>query len=264
MNALGKLSAVLAIAAMSTALAAEPAGGGRQAAESVLAFAAASTSNALDEIKAQFTKDTGIAVRTSYAASSTLAQQIVHGAEADVFLSADTEVGRLPGRAGIWSPQRQDLLGNRLVIVVPADSKAEVKKPEDLLAAGIEHLALGEPRSVPAGRYAQQALDEAGPVGSAQGQGGAGRGRPPGPGLRGNRRGRGRHRLCHRCRRQQEGQAWPAKFSDELTAPIRYPVVLLKHGAGVPAARVLPLFEFSGGRRFAIRLHRSARQGRRV
>ena len=54
------------------------------------------------------------------------------------------------------------MLGNRLVIVVPADSKIEVKKPEDLLAAGIEHLALGEPQSVPAGIYAKQALTKLG------------------------------------------------------------------------------------------------------
>ena len=49
-----------------------------------------------------------------------------------------------------------------LVIVVPADSKIEVKKPEDLLASGIAHLALGEPKSVPAGIYAKQALTKLG------------------------------------------------------------------------------------------------------
>ena len=59
--------------------------------ETVLVFAAASTTNALNEIKAQFTKDSGTAVETSYAASSTLAQQIVNGAEADLFISADTK-----------------------------------------------------------------------------------------------------------------------------------------------------------------------------
>jgi molybdate transport system substrate-binding protein len=125
--------------------------------ETVLLFAAASATSALDEIKAHFTKDSGVAVQTSYAASSTLAQQILHGAEADLFLSADAKwADYLAQRDQVV--RQQDLLGNRLVIVVPADSKIEVKKPEDLLAAGIEHLALGEPQSVPAGIYAKQAL----------------------------------------------------------------------------------------------------------
>ena len=109
----------------------------------------------------QFTKDTGVAVQTSYAASSTLAQQIVHGAEADLFLSADTKWADYLAEKG-QVVRQQDLLGNRLVIVVPADSKIEVKRPDDLLAAGIEHLALGEPQSVPAGIYARQALTKLG------------------------------------------------------------------------------------------------------
>ena len=98
---------------------------------------------------------------TSYASSSTLAQQIVHGAEADVLLSADTKWADYLADNGLVA-QRRDLLGNRLVIVVPKDGKIDVRKPEDLLAAGIEHLALGEPQSVPAGRYAKQALSKLG------------------------------------------------------------------------------------------------------
>jgi len=117
-------------------------------------FAAVSTTNALNEIKAQFTKDTGAAVETSFAASSTLAQQVINGAEADLFISADTMWADYLAKKDLVGRQ-QDLLGNRLVIVVPADSKIEVNKPEDLLAASIKHLALGEPQSVPAGIYAK-------------------------------------------------------------------------------------------------------------
>ena len=120
-------------------------------------FAAASTTNALDEIKAQFTQETGIAVQTNYASSSTLAEQVVQGAGADLLLSADAKWADYLAKKGQVARQ-QDLLGNRLVIVVPADSKIDMKKPEDLLAAGIQHLALGEPQSVPAGIYARQAL----------------------------------------------------------------------------------------------------------
>ncbi len=127
----------------------------------ILVFAAASTTNALNEIKAQFTQETGIAVETSYASSSTLAEQIARGAEADLLLSADTKwADYLAGKGQV--ARRQDLLGNRLVIVVPAGFKSSITKPEDLLAAGIRHLALGEPQSVPAGIYAKQALTSLG------------------------------------------------------------------------------------------------------
>ena len=120
-------------------------------------FAAASTFNALDEIKTQFSKRSGKIVRTSYAASSTLAQQIVQGADADVFLSADTKwADYLANKEQVV--RQHDLLGNRLVIVVPADSTLEIKGPADLVAAGVEHLALGETTSVPAGIYAKKAL----------------------------------------------------------------------------------------------------------
>ena len=52
----------------------------------ILVFAAASTTNAMEEIRAQFTRNSGVAVETSYASSAVLAQQIEHGADADVFL----------------------------------------------------------------------------------------------------------------------------------------------------------------------------------
>lgn len=127
----------------------------------ILVFAAASTTNALNEIKAQFTKDTGIAVETSYALSSTLAQQVVHGAKADLFISADTKWADYLAREN-QIVRQQDLLGNRLVIVVPSDSKVDAKRLDDLLGAGIKHLALGETQSVPAGIYARQALTKLG------------------------------------------------------------------------------------------------------
>jgi molybdate transport system substrate-binding protein len=198
-------------------------------------FAAASTTNALNEIKAQFTKDSGVAVQTSYAASSTLAQQIVHGAEADLFISADTKWADFLAKKDQVARQ-QDLLGNRLVIVVPADSKIEVKKPDDLLAAGIEHLALGEPQSVPAGIYAKQALTKLGlwdrlkaKVVSAEDV---------------------RHALTY----VETGSAdagivyatdaaiskkvkVAVEMSENLTGPVRYPLVLLKHGDGSAAAK---------------------------
>ncbi|MGO9110933.1 MAG: molybdate ABC transporter substrate-binding protein [Thermoguttaceae bacterium] len=205
-----------------------------KAPQSVLVFAAASTTNALNEIKAQFTKDTGIAVETSYASSSTLAQQVVHGAEAELFLSADTKWADYLAKKD-QVVRQQDLLGNRLVIVVPADSKIEIKKPGDLLAAGIEHLALGEPQSVPAGIYAKQALTKLGlweqlkaKVVSAEDV---------------------RHALTYVETGSAEAgivYATDAAISkkvkvafeipEKLTGPVRYPLALLKAGEGRAAA----------------------------
>ena len=111
----------------------------------------------MNEVKSQFTAETGFLVETSYAASSTLAQQVVHGAGADLFLSADSKWADFLAQQG-QIVQQHDVLSNRLVIVVPSGSKIEVKDLNDLLASGIKHVALGETQSVPAGIYARQAM----------------------------------------------------------------------------------------------------------
>ncbi|MFH1269145.1 MAG: molybdate ABC transporter substrate-binding protein [Planctomycetota bacterium] len=122
-----------------------------------MVFAAASATNALEQIKAAFCKSTRAEVRTSCAGSSTLAQQIVNGAEADIFISADVKwADHVEAKMPVV--QRRDLLGNRLVIVVGSDSQLKVTKPEDLLSAEVKHLALADPDVVPAGKYAKQAL----------------------------------------------------------------------------------------------------------
>lgn len=130
-------------------------------AKPVVVFAAASTTNALDEIKAAFEKHNGGQVRSSYAASSALAQQIVNGAEADLFLSADVKwADHVADKTPV--ARRRNLLGNRLVIIVPSGSALRLQKPDDLLSGEVKHLALGDPAAVPVGRYAKQALTKLG------------------------------------------------------------------------------------------------------
>lgn len=125
--------------------------------KTVTLFAAASTAPALEEIVAVFNRRHGFKVETNFAGSSTLAQQIASGAGADVFVSANEawmdfleEKGLVAGRV--------DLLGNRLVIVLPEDPPVEVRGPEDLLDDEIHHVALAETEGVPAGIYAREAL----------------------------------------------------------------------------------------------------------
>ncbi len=133
----------------------------RETTHSVTLFAASSTGHVLDEISEQFTQTSGIRVRTSYAASSTLAQQIVQGAEADVFISANVQwADYVEENATV--DKRRDLLGNRLVVVVPADSSLPVHEPGDLSAQEIQHLAVADVMAVPAGIYAREALTRLG------------------------------------------------------------------------------------------------------
>lgn len=129
--------------------------------QEILVFAAASTTNALDEIRRTFTPETGVKVQVSYASSATLAQQILHGADADLFLSADPKWVDHLAKSDLVA-ERVNLLGNRLVIIVPADSPLVLKRPEDLLLPGIDNVVLGDPQGTPAGKYARQALEKLG------------------------------------------------------------------------------------------------------
>jgi molybdate transport system substrate-binding protein len=128
----------------------------------VTVFAAASLTNVLQDLGDSFTTQTSIPVRFSFAASSALAHQIENGAPADVFFSADLEwMDYLEKRNLIQRDTRHDVLGNRLVLIAPVDSKIKLTiAPHFRLAAalGKSHLATGDPDAVPAGRYARQAL----------------------------------------------------------------------------------------------------------
>jgi molybdate transport system substrate-binding protein len=132
----------------------------------ITVFAAASLTNAMQDLGDAFTKDTSIPVRFSFAASSTLARQIENGSPADMFFSADLEwMDYLQSRKLIQQSTRRDLLGNQLVLIASAASTVNIKiAPHfQLLAAlGKDHLATGDPDSVPVGRYAREALTNLG------------------------------------------------------------------------------------------------------
>jgi molybdate transport system substrate-binding protein len=129
---------------------------------SLTVFAAASLTNALQELGDGFTRQTSIAVRFSFASSAALARQIENGSPADVFFSADVEwMDYLQTRNLIQRDTRHDVLGNRLVLIAPTDSKIQLTiAPQFPLAAtlGKGRLATGDPDSVPVGRYAREAL----------------------------------------------------------------------------------------------------------
>ena len=126
-------------------------------------FAAASLTNVMEEIGDRLRRTAAHAKpRFSFAASSVLARQVEAGAKADVFFSADQEwMDYLAARGLVRNDTRRDVVGNRLVLIAPAASTAELRiAPGFPLAAtlGKGHLATGDPDYVPAGKYARSAL----------------------------------------------------------------------------------------------------------
>jgi molybdate transport system substrate-binding protein len=132
----------------------------------LVVFAAASLTNALQDVGDGFTKDSAIAVKFSFAASSALARQIENGAPADMFFSADLEwMDYLQARKLIQAATRHDVLGNQLVLVAPVASGISLHIARDfplLAALGNSRLAIGDPDGVPAGRYARESLEKLG------------------------------------------------------------------------------------------------------
>lgn len=133
----------------------------------LIMFAAASLKNAVDDINAAFTKQSATKIVSSYAASSALAKQIENGAPADVFASADLEwMDYLEGKKLIMGNTRVSLLGNRLVLIAPKDSKignVSIGQGFDLAKlAGDGKITTGDVRAVPVGKYAKAALEKLG------------------------------------------------------------------------------------------------------
>ncbi len=106
-----------------------------------------------------YTKKTGVKVNFSFGASGNLEKQIEAGAPVDVFASAgEKEMDALQSQTLIEPGTRADFAGNILVLVVPADSKLKLDSFRQLAEPQVKRLAVGDPKTVPAGFYAQQAL----------------------------------------------------------------------------------------------------------
>ena len=129
-------------------------------------FAAASLKDALDAVNADWQKASGKQATISYAASSALAKQIEQGAPADLFISADEDwMDYLATRKLIKPDTRFDLLGNRLVLIVPNDSKLAATIASSFPLAsllGDGRLAMADTQAVPAGKYGKAALEKLG------------------------------------------------------------------------------------------------------
>lgn len=137
----------------------------------LIVSAAASLSNSFGELGKQFeTKHPGDKVTLNFAASDVLLKQIEQGAPADVFASADeATMDRAAASKLIDAATRKDFAGNTLVLIVSAGT-LQPKSLDELRYPAYSHIAIGNPDSVPAGRYAKQALTSAGLWDALQGK----------------------------------------------------------------------------------------------
>ena len=134
------------------------------AAEELTVSAAASLTNAFPEIGQIFEKQhPGSKVIFNFAASGPLLQQIAQGAPVDVFASADQKTMDQAQDKGLIVPaSRKNFVSNTLVLIVPQDSKLAVSGLKDLAKPEVKRVGLGNPATVPVGRYTQEALTQAG------------------------------------------------------------------------------------------------------
>lgn len=148
------LAGVTVLAAFSTPVAAQPPG--------LVVSVAASLHEALAEIAGLYRAATGVTVALNTGSSNTLARQIVEGAGAAVFLSADELQMDVVEKAGrVASGTRMRLLTNELAVVAPADAPPSFNLAA-LLEGRITRLAMGETSSVPAGVYGRRWLEHEG------------------------------------------------------------------------------------------------------
>jgi molybdate transport system substrate-binding protein len=121
--------------------------------------AAASLRDALTVIDQDFERQRpDVAIAPNFGASGTLQLQVEQGAPVDVFISAaPQQMDALAAKNLVLGDTRANLLENELVLIAPKDSKV-VASFADLKSADVHVIAVGDPRSVPAGTYAQQVL----------------------------------------------------------------------------------------------------------
>ena len=126
--------------------------------------AAASLTDILNAINGAYVaQNPAVTIAPNFASSGTLQTQIENGAPVDVFISAGaTQMDNLQRQNLLLNETRRDLLNNRVVMVVPFESALRLTSFGDLALDKVKKIAIGDPKSVPAGMYASQSFDELG------------------------------------------------------------------------------------------------------
>lgn len=212
-----------------------PAGNHPAPTETVFLLAAASTQEPIETIVTNYQQSNpSVAIRCSFAGSSTLAEQIAAGVDADLFLSANEPWAQHLADQGLVA-DRTALLRNRLVLIVPVESDVVITKPEDMLKDSVRHLAMADPESVPAGIYGRQALEKLNIWGGVQNKVVAGA--DVRQALSYVETGAAEAGIVYATDAiisDKVKTAFP--FALDLTEPVVYPLVLLKASSDKPAA----------------------------
>ena len=125
----------------------------------ITVFAAVSLTDSLKEIAAAYEKESGDHATFNFDSSGKLAAQIKQGAPVDAFVSADNDqMDKLIASGKVDKKASRMIVGNSLVLIAPADEKDAPKSFADLAIDHGKKIAIGEPKTVPAGRYAMQTL----------------------------------------------------------------------------------------------------------
>jgi molybdate transport system substrate-binding protein len=137
--------------------------GATASATDITVSAAASLTNAFKEIGAAYEQQhAGDKVLFNFAASDPLVQQISKGAPVDVFASADQDAMDKADSLKLLAPgSRKNFASNSLVLIAPIAGKVAIKGINDLALPAVTHVTLGNPASVPVGRYTKAALEQA-------------------------------------------------------------------------------------------------------
>ena len=132
-----------------------------QSNNNLLISAAASLKEALEEIKPLYQQSkSNVKINYNFGSSGTLQQQIEQGAPVDIFISAAKKQVDALEQKGLLVPGTRNIIAkNRLVLVVPKNAVG-ITSFYSLKDAKVKKIAIGEPRSVPAGQYAQQVLEK--------------------------------------------------------------------------------------------------------
>ena len=146
---------VLAAGAVLTILACSP----DEAEGDILVFAAASLYEPLEEVRASFERNTGISVSVSYGGSQSLAQQIVSGAPAALFIPAGVPPVSFVEERMVLAREPAYILRNRLVLAAPPGEPTHTESVATLANAAVERIAMADPELAPAGRYARESLE---------------------------------------------------------------------------------------------------------
>lgn len=136
---------------------------GQNDSSDLMVSAAISLTDALDDIKDVYESDHDVTLTFNLGSSGKLAQQIENDAPSDIFISANQDwMDRLEDNDKINSDSRTDLTGNSIVLISGKNTDLDVNAISDIPSEDLNQIAVGNPDSVPAGKYTEQALKDTG------------------------------------------------------------------------------------------------------